>query len=145
MLEDFNLDLTNVEADKGFAPKGLYPVEVEKCELKDTKDGEGYYFNVQFDVIGESFKGAKFFKMFNVINKSEKAVEIGKAQLKGFMEAAEADDYNITDPSQLVGLRALAVVAPTKDGEGTEIKRFKKLSEASDGNSEGGQDEKFFT
>ncbi len=130
---DFKLDeIEDVSFD--LVPKGIYEVQVEKAEVKDTNDGEGKYISVELTIVGEECNGRKIFDIFNVVNKSEKAENIGKGFLKQLIVASGADIEVFTDAEQLVGLEMNAQVA-IKKGSGdyedrNEIKKY--IAQAAD-------------
>jgi len=115
---DFDFTLDDIE-DVSFdlLPKGVYPVQVEKAEVCDTKDGKGKYISVELTVLGEDHNGRKIFDLFNVVNESEKAENIGKSQLKNLIISSGADIDIFTGADQLIGLEmdAHVVVKKGKD------------------------------
>lgn len=124
---DFKLDdIEDVSFD--LMPKGIYEVQVDKAEVKDTNDGEGKYISVELTVVGEECNGRKIFDIFNVVNKSEKAENIGKGFLKQLIVASGADIEVFTDPDQLIGLEMNAQII-IKKGTGdyedrNEVKKY---------------------
>lgn len=98
----FIFDATKVEPDQGRVgamPKGWYKTMVEKTERKPTSDGTGEYISVMFGVIEGNYKGSKFFNNFNVVNSSEKAVEIGHKQFSALLHAVNV--LHMTDTDQI--------------------------------------------
>lgn len=67
--------------------KGNYNVVLEEVELNDTKSG-GARLDLKFTVCDAEFAGRKLYHTINVVNDSEKAVEIGKKDLAGLLLAA---------------------------------------------------------
>lgn len=124
-----SIDLSNVE-DTSFEtiPPGEYKVSVEKAEIKPTKAGTGEYLKVEFVILDGEHAQWKLWHNFNVKNPNEKAVQIGKQQLKSFLIAAGyADPTKMTDVATLSGLQCL-VVTKIRKSEGypdaAEIKTF---------------------
>jgi hypothetical protein len=112
-------------------PAGWYPVEIEKAEIKDTKAGDGKYLKIEHTVVGDKFANRKIWKQINLVNKSEKAVEIGLRELAALGIACGLSA--ITDTSELLGKQVLAKVEIKKD-EGREpdnqIRTYKPLDGA---------------
>lgn len=96
----FIFDASKVEPDQGRVgamPKGWYKTIVEKTELKPTNDGTGQFVSVMFGVVEGNYKGSKFFNNFNVVNASEKAVEIGHKQFSALLHAVGVLQMTNTD------------------------------------------------
>lgn len=88
-LTQLNYVPDEIKADAGFEaiPAGDYAAVATASEVKDTKAGDGKFLNVSFEIIEGNEKGRKFFNNYNLVNKSQKAQEIGRSQLKQFGEA----------------------------------------------------------
>jgi hypothetical protein len=82
-------------------PAGWYSSTINKAELKVTKDGTGQYIAIRYDITGPTHQGRVVFGNINIRNKSEKAEEIGRAQLGDIMRAIGLKQVSDTD--QLVG------------------------------------------
>lgn len=82
-------------------PDGEYRTRIEKCELKNTKAGDGEYFNFQLKVVGEKFAGRVLFGTVTRKNPSEKAEQIGAGQLRTIMESCGISSLSDTD--QFIG------------------------------------------
>lgn len=108
-------DLTNVK-DDSVLEAGLYYAQVEKAELKKTRDGTGEYINVMFNILGPKAAGKKVFSMYNVKNRNEQAVNIGLSQLKQLAQSANIPLTSVT-PQALIG----AVVDITLGVRGDEF------------------------
>lgn len=123
----WNLDLTNDEvSSSGVLPVGKYNAVCDEAVVKSTKDGTGEYISARFNVLDEEFKGRKVFTMFNIKNKNEQAVTIGRQQLKTFMKAACVQDFNLRSVSELEGLQVkLSLKIKTDDyGEKNTIASY---------------------
>lgn len=134
----FEFKLDEIE-DVGFEnlPKGIYPVVVEKSEVKDTNDGKGKYINVELTISEGEFSGRKVFDLFNVVNESEKAENIGKGMLKQLIVASGADIEVFTDADQLVGLEMDIVLGMQKATEEYEERNKVKKYQAQKGEVDG--------
>ena len=96
-------------------PDGWYNATIESCELKDTSTG-GKLLNFGYSITGPSFQGRKVFDNINIINKSQKAEEIGRSQMGDIMRAVGLP--SVQDSDQFVGgpLQIKVRTQPAKDG-----------------------------
>jgi hypothetical protein len=121
-------DLPESTGDGEFKPlpAGWYNSTINKAELKATKDGTGQYIAIRYDITGPTHQGRVVFGNVNIRNKSEKAEEIGRAQLGDIMRALGLKQ--VTDTDQLIG-GALQIKLDIKTDEqyGTrnEVKGYK--------------------
>jgi len=127
---DGGIDPTQHEPSKDFTPlpPGWYPVEVEACEIKDTKAGTGKMLKVTLSVIGEQFNGRKLFPSINILNPSSKATEIGRRELADLARACNIPFLD--DEDKLLGCQ-LEVKVKVKADEGfepdNEVKGYRPL------------------
>ncbi len=80
-------------------PRGEYSVIMVKAEKKDTKAGDGVLQFCQFKVIDGEFENRIIFHNFNIVNPSEKAVDISVSLLKDFMymvNIKKCDKFDLT-------------------------------------------------
>ena len=133
------VDLSNVEAQKGFAPMpaGPYLVQCEEASVESTSAGDGQYIKVKLNVKGPlEFENRKVFTNFNIQNPSEQAQEIGLSQLKSFLECSGVKDPNkLEDVNHLVGLVCTAHLKVKKSeqyGDQNEVSYFKEADESDD-------------
>lgn len=82
-------------------PAGWYSATINTANLEPTKDGTGQKISVRFDITGPTHQGRVVYSNLNIKNKSEKAEEIGRAQLGSIMRAIGLTQVSNTD--QLVG------------------------------------------
>lgn len=119
-------------------PAGWYSATINKAELKATKDGTGQYIAIRYDITGPTHQGRVVFGNVNIRNKSEKAEEIGRAQLGDIMRAIGLKQVSDTD--QLVGgslqikldvreARTDAATGKTYDAS-NDVKSFKASGDA---------------
>ena len=131
-----NLDFTNDQATTGTyepLPKGEYNVSCIEAEVKSTKDNTGSYISTVFRINEGSHEGRKLFQNFTLTNKNDKAVQIGRGQLKSFMAAAKAKSFNLSSITDLCGMQAIAKVDIEKSdqyGDRNKITSFKENSTA---------------
>lgn len=115
-LDDiFNLDELPESSTPLAMPAGYYPLEIKESEVKATKNGNGQYIKIRFDVIGGDYAGRVIFENINVRNPNEVAEKIGRQQLGEIMRATGV--ASLTDTDQLVGQRLVAKLAVKKDDE----------------------------
>jgi len=108
-------------------PVGKYFLEIEKAEVKETKNGEGVGCDVQFNVIGhvddQSHKGRKLFVWFNLRHSNEKAQKIGNAEFAALGRAIGKPI--VQDSDELIGGTFIASVGiDKKDATRNVIKKY---------------------
>ena len=94
---------------------GVFEMAVLEAEMRKTKKGDGEYLNVKFQVVGEDCKGAIHFEMFNLRNPSEKAVQIGRAELASLCKAIGIS--NPKDETDLLDGVCMVTLKMNKKGE----------------------------
>ena len=82
-------------------PAGWDTAAITGAELKPTKDGNGQYIKVRYDITGPAHQGRVVFGNLNIKNPSAKAEEIGRQQLGEIMRAIGLG--RVTDTDQLIG------------------------------------------
>lgn len=125
------LDLSKVETNTNSVLKeGTYMFKCQDAELKSTKAGNGRYIKVK---LREMKSGAILFHNFNIDNPSEKAQQIGLAQLKSFLAGSGYHNPDTLESvNDLIGLQCEAktkVKSDEKYGESAEISYFKVAKE----------------
>lgn len=102
-MAQLHFDATTVEPDKGrdysLIPAGTaLRVEITDSEVKTAKSG-GTYLSIEYTVIDpEAFRNRKVWQQITLTNDSEKAVEIGRAQLSALCHATGL--LKLTDTDQ---------------------------------------------
>lgn len=89
-MANFGFDTAEYESSTDYEvmPKGEYTLKATDCELKKTKNGDGAYLAVTFEVVKPSeYNGRKVWQNFNIHNPSEKAQKIGREQVSGWARA----------------------------------------------------------
>lgn len=112
-------------------PAGWYSATINKAELKSTKDGTGQYIAIRYDITGPTHQGRVVFGNVNIRNKSEKAEEIGRAQLGDIMRAIGLKQVSDTD--QLIGGSLqikLDIKTDEQYGTRNEVKGYKAAGDA---------------
>jgi hypothetical protein len=77
-------------------PDGDYELMCEDAEEKTTSSG-GTMIKAKFRVLGPEFKNRVIFNNFNIVNKSEKAQDIGRRQLSAWARAVGKPNAQDTD------------------------------------------------
>ena len=135
--------VTDNEEDIGFdlIPDGkVCTVIIKNSEIKTTRAGNGEYIKIECEVIGdEDFNGRKIWHNFNVVNPNEKAVQIGRGQLKRLNQILGLTE--LKDTAELHGqpFRVLVGIQKgTGDYEGRDNNTIKKFLPAEEEESSGG-------
>lgn len=110
-------------------PVGKYPVAITKAEIKASKSG-GSYFNFKLTVLDGEFKSRTLFHMCTLENSNEKAVQIGRGQMKDMLIALGFETPSFDSIMDLEGHKAIATVAIKTDEYGAKnvIKKFEKYT-----------------
>ena len=108
---DFSADKEQTTGEFQPIPSGTYIVRCESAEMKETKDGTGKYIKTRFKVTGGEYANRVMFKNFNVVNKSEKAQEIGRSEVKTLLKAAGRTSFALDSVTDLCGLMCAAKVS----------------------------------
>ena len=97
-------------------PEGWYSAEIGDAEIRVTKDGTGQYIRCRYNITGPTKAGRVVFGNFNVMNKSQKAEEIGRQQLGELMRCIGLG--RIEDTDQLIGcpLQIKLSIRPAENG-----------------------------
>lgn len=114
----FGFSVEEVEvSDRNFEvmPKGEYRLRATGDELKDTKNGDGQYLAVTFEVHSGEHKGRKIWQNFNIVNPSEKAQNIGREQVAGWARACGKP--NAKDSNELID-RPFSCILDIEKGTG---------------------------
>ena len=84
-MTKINFDVEKVlselpEDERGFEPlpDGWYEAQVNASSIKTTKAGTGEYLELEFDIIGDDYKGRKVWTRLNLKNPNNTTVEIAK-------------------------------------------------------------------
>lgn len=107
---DFNVEEYNdFEGGGSFEPipEGEYEVICEEAEEKQTQSG-GTMIKAKFRVLGPTHANRVIYNNFNIVNKSEKAQEIGRRQLSTWARAVGKP--NASDTDELLNLPFIGVI-----------------------------------
>jgi len=113
------------EGRSGFEtlPKGRYPARCEDIEKKPTRKNDGYFYEVEFSLIGENFKNRKVWANLNVSNPSTTAQRIGREQWNSLCVAAGFSIGQVKDTKEVVGKRMVILVDIERGDDGSERNR----------------------
>lgn len=105
-MASLGIDTTQYErsAPQGSVlPIGIYTMTVVRVQQKPTKDGTGIYEEVEFDISSPAqYSNRKFWDRFNIVNKSQKAQQIGRECIADLAKAAGINGV-ISDDQDLLG------------------------------------------
>jgi len=97
-------DMSNFEP----IPKGEYLVQVVESDFKTTKDQQGRFIELKFEVLNGEYKGRFIWTRLNVQNKNQMAVDIANKEFATICRAMGKG--KITDTQQLHGIPVLMTV-----------------------------------
>lgn len=82
-------------------PAGWYEVYITDAELKYTKNGDGKYISVMYNIVGPTHEGRVVYGNLNIKNPNPVAEEIGRQQLGSLIRAIGLS--KVTDTDELIG------------------------------------------
>jgi hypothetical protein len=110
-------DLEPIPADK-------YLAVITDSEMKATKNGNGYYLELTFQVIDGPYKNRKLWSRLNLHNPNEQAVQIANGELSAICRAV-----GVMQPKDSVALHNLPLVVKVKcrkrEDNGEEVNEIK--------------------
>ena len=113
-------------------PAGKYLAIITNSEMKATKNGDGSFLELVFQVIEGEYKGRKLWDRLNLDNTNPTAVQIARSQLSALCRATGV--MTPRDSVELHNLPLIAVVAvKRRDDNGelaNEIKGYAKKESA---------------
>jgi len=126
LVLDFDTDAVEPENDYIPIPEGNYDALIQGAEVKPTRDGTGKRLAIRFRITGPSHVGGVIFAGLNVVNRSEKAQEIGRRQLAELLRAVGLPGER--DMAKLIDTECrIAVVIRPANGDypaSNDVKRF---------------------
>lgn len=111
-------------------PAGNYVAQVERSEVKQTKDGIGSYLSLGFKILEGDYSGRMLFGNITLTNKNSQAQEIGRKQLIKLSTACGLG--HLQDSEQLHGIPVMIKVSDSRvyDGEKqNDIKDYKPVQQ----------------
>lgn len=123
-------DATQVDPLSSFEPlpNGRYVAAITSSEFKPTKNGNGQYLELTFEVLEGDHKGRKLWAWLNLKNPSDEAVRIAEQELSAICHATgvmrPGDSVELHDIPLVIDVR---VTKRNDTGEMTnEIKGYDK-------------------
>lgn len=114
-----NYDATKEEqhSENSALPDGIYIVEVEKAEVKETSNKQGVGVKYQFNVLAlagtnNDYSGRKCFDWHNIEHTNKEARQIGRSKFNKVCAVSGAP--NISDTSELTGKRLAVKIGKDK-------------------------------
>lgn len=121
LISGFNAE--NVEPHGSFEPlpAGQYAAVITNGEEKSTRNGNGQYLQLEFEIIDGDFKGRKLWTRLNLINPSDKAVAMARAELSSICRTVGV--MCPQDTPELFNIPLTLSVIAKKDDDG-EIRNY---------------------
>lgn len=124
-------DANNVPEQQEFSalPEGQYTVIATASEMKPTKNGQGQYLQMTFEVLDGPQKGRKVWARLNLVNGNQTAVDIAQRELGAICRAVGVMKPN--DSAELHNRPMLITVAVELDDrkrEGNVIKKYEAIN-----------------
>ena len=132
-MAQLNFDASQVQPNTGTPdpiPSGWYPMVIKNSEMKPTKDQQGAYLKLEFEVIDGEYRGRKVWDRLNLQNKNPVAVEIAYGSLSAICHAAGI--IQVQDSQQLHGI-PIEVKVRLKEADGNydasnDVRGYRKLA-----------------
>jgi hypothetical protein len=132
-MAQLNFDASQVQPNTGTPdpiPSGWYPMVIKNSEMKPTKDKQGAYLELEFEVIDGEYKGRKVWDRLNLQNKNPVAVEIAYGSLSAICHAAGI--IQVQDSQQLHGI-PMEVKVGLREADGNydasnDVKGYRQLA-----------------
>jgi hypothetical protein len=126
-MAELGYDLNEINDAQEYSeiPDGTYLSIVTESEWKDTKDKEGKYLKLTFQIIEDNQKGRLYWLNLNLKNKNETAVTIAKQQLKSICTAIGIIGV-VKDSAQLHNQPLKMTLGRNKKGE-QAVKKFESI------------------
>ena len=114
-------DPSTVEPD--IIPPGDYTIIIAGACIKETKNNNGHFIELQLQVLDEGkFKGKVLWDRLNFDNPNEQAVAIAKRSLGALLVAAGIGDFRDTD---MLLQKVVIACVKVKDGIDNSIRTYK--------------------
>ena len=108
-LGNFNAHEVDPTTEFDPVPAGKYLALIAESEIKPTKNNNGSYLQLTFEVLEGEYKGRKLWARLNLDNPNETAVKIARAELSSICRAV-----NVMQPGDSVELHNLPLVITVK-------------------------------
>lgn len=117
-LNGFNANDVEPNADFEPIPAGRYLATVIDSQMKPTKNGNGSYLELTFEVLEDPYKGRRLWARLNLENPNPKTVQIARGELSALCRAV-----GVLAPNDSVELHNLPLLLNVK------LKRRKNTDE----------------
>jgi len=110
-------------------PEGQYVVIATASEMKPTKNGQGQFLQITFEVLDGPHKGRKLWARLNLVNQNQTAVDIAQRELGAICRAVGVIKPN--DSAELHNKPLLVTVVVEIDDrkrEGNAIKKYESAT-----------------
>jgi hypothetical protein len=129
-LAGFNAE--EVEPNEGFEiiPPGEYDACIVASEMKETKNGNGQYLNLELSILNGPMQNRRLFEKLNLVNPNAQAVQIAQGTLSAICRAVNVLTPNDSSELHNKPLRIKVGVEKRKDNDEmtNRIKSFKPRS-----------------
>lgn len=115
---DFNAEAVEPTSAYDVLPKGKYLCMAIASEMKQTKQKNGEYLQITFEVLDGQGKGRKLFERLNIRNQNKTAEEIAQRQLSALCHAVGV--LHLSDSEQLHNLPVVLDVGIEDGRDGYE-------------------------
>lgn len=128
-----NFDATQIAPREDFTPlpSGEYRAQIVDSDLKPTKNNDGHYAELVFEVQDPEFKGRKVWARLNLDNKNPKAVEIAQRDLSAICHAVGklkiADTFELHNKPLIIRVDLVKADGIKQKSDGNEIRAYKAL------------------
>lgn len=110
-MASINFDANKVEPNAGFdpIPEGQYVAIISESAMKPTKNGDGQYLELTFQVLEGPHKGRNLWTRLNLWNPNPKAVQIAQGELSAICRAVGVmtpqDSAELHNLPMLIGVK----------------------------------------
>ena len=105
-------------------PNGVYQAMISESEMCYTKNGNGQYLKLTFEIIG---KGKKIFENLNLINPNDKAVAVAQSQLAQIVTATVDRPIKASEEIHNIPMSVKVGTEPGKNGYEDRNKIYKYM------------------
>jgi hypothetical protein len=110
-MATLNFNANEVEPSVGIdaIPAGKYQAVIVESEMKPTKNGDGQYLELVFEIIDGEYKSRKLWARLNLENRNAQAVQIARADLSAICRAV-----NVPQPKDSIELHNLPLTVTVR-------------------------------
>lgn len=90
-------EMAPADNSRAVAPAGRYSAMVVDSTIKTTKAGDGQYIELVWEIIGGPHNNLRWYQMYQVQNKSPKAVSMAQADLSAICKAMGREGFDMTE------------------------------------------------